>query len=222
MINSGQFKKGLVYGVGIDDTDYQKERRVYSGKTSKVVWFCDAYSRWKNMLRRCYFDKGTSYDCVAVCVLWHHFSQFKLWYDQQEKPNVVFDLDKDLISGKSYLYSPETCCLLPRKINSFLSVSNSEKGLPGSYYDVDRDKYQAYCAEFDGVRIRLGRHQTEEIAHSMWQIEKANQVLSAKLWYEGLDFVNPVVVESLRKIHSKMLEDIDNRVPTKDLKLEAA
>lgn len=31
-INTGQFTKDIIYGFGVDDTDYQKERRVYSGK----------------------------------------------------------------------------------------------------------------------------------------------------------------------------------------------
>ena len=219
MNNRGHFKKGLLYGVGIDDTDYPKERRTYSGGKSKIVWYCPVYSRWRNMLRRCYTKSDKSYEGVTVCDEWLVFSKYKCWYDSQVKPEAPFDVDKDILQGQIRVYSPETCILLPRRINSFVAISN--KGLPGTYYDAGRGKFQAYCNSVEGKRKHLGRFDLEIDAHKAWQCYKSIQI---QCLYNSL--VEDITLDSrvldyLIKIKVKIETDVGLNKPTFNLKLEA-
>lgn len=216
--NSGQFKKGLIYGVGVDDAPYQKERRLYSGETSKVIWYCDVYSRWRNMLKRCYSKTDTCYHNVTVCEEWKSFSAYKSWFELQRKPTCEFDVDKDVLNGLSRLYSPETCCIIPRKLNLSLSVSPEYKGLTGSYYEKKRGKYQSYCNSFLGKRISLGRYDTEKEAHQAWQIEKVNQINNSIEWYISLEDIDAKVVDALNRIVRKVEKEISEGRDTMDLK----
>lgn len=215
--NSGQFSKSLLYGFGIDDTDYQKERRAYSGKTSKIVWYCETYSRWKNMIKRCYANTDSSYADVTVCEEWRYFSNYKAWFDVQTKPECDYAVDKDLLQGVSRVYSPETCIILPSRINQFLAVAN--KGLPGVYFEKERNKYQAYCASLEGKRISLGRYENELSAHRQWQIEKSFQLDRLIVQYSSETRLDSRVLSKLVEISCKLKEDYRSGVPTLNLKL---
>ena len=82
-----------------------------------------AYSRWKDMLRRCYCNKTkntqSAYSNVTVCDEWHDFQNFADWFYSNYIDG--FDLDKDLLSGNVKIYSPETCCFLSPEHNSLLA-----------------------------------------------------------------------------------------------------
>lgn len=218
MINSGQFKKSLLYGVGIDDTHYQKERRVYSGNTSRIVWYCEVFSRWRNMLKRCYTKSDKSYQGISVCDEWLIFSNYKHWYDTQPKPEVLFDVDKDMLQGLSRVYSPETCLILPRRINNFLAVAN--KGMPGTYYEKDRDKFQSYCQSIDGTRKHLGRFESELDAHRAWQKHKVAQIEALIKEYTEVYNLDSRIITCLKKIKEKLENDVMEQRPTFNLKLE--
>ena len=96
----------------------------------------DIYSRWTHMLERCYdkkyhVEKPTYKDCI-VCQDWHNFQHFAKWYEDNyyDIDNEVICLDKDLFgNGKTKIYSPQTCCFLPMKINSVISSTNNKKKL---------------------------------------------------------------------------------------------
>lgn len=161
MKNQGHFKKSIVYGVGVDDTDYPKERRVYQGTKSRVIWICAAYSHWKNMLKRVYHDNIPAYKGVEVSKEWHMFSNFKAWFDENYIEGYV--LDKDLYGGK--LYSADTCVFIPERLN--LLIMGVHKETSGTWYDKTRGNYQAYVTA-NGKRSCLGRFSRFEdakIAH---------------------------------------------------------
>lgn len=158
--NNGRFlKQGLLYGIGIDDTNYIKEKRKYlpNGK-SKVIWFCPAFSCWKNMLKRV---GKSSYNNVSVCDEWKLFSNFKTWYDLNHIDG--FEMDKDILGG--HTYSPETCLFIPRKLN--ISIVGVRLENTGVWYDCKRKNYQSYIT-IDGKRKHLGRYELFEDAKLMY------------------------------------------------------
>lgn len=221
-MNRGHFKKSLVYGFGIDDTDYQKERRVYSGNTSKLVWYCEAYSRWKNMVKRCYFGADSSYLDKLVDSEWIYFSKFKAWYESQDKPVGKYHLDKDLLGGRLGIYSQDTCCLLPQKINQFLASKENKNSntLIGTWYDKGRDNYQAYCCSFGTGRKCLGRFSTEHEANIAWQRHKVIAVNDCINWYktEYEGFVETKVLSGLSLLLKNLEINIKQNLPLKELK----
>jgi len=85
--------KSLKYGVGINDADYSVITRDSDGKAT----LCSVYSRWSDMLDRCYSKR--KYPDRYVCDSWLLFSTFKCWYDAQPYAGIFgFDLDKETIS----------------------------------------------------------------------------------------------------------------------------
>lgn len=133
--------KRPVYGVGINDTNF-----VFETKDYKI---------WRNMLERCYCEKTQNkyptYKGCEVCEEWKLFSNFKKWF----RDNYVegWELDKDILSINNKIYSTETCCFVPREINSLLRRSNVNKFV--GIYPTKTGKYFS-TIRVEGKQKRLG------------------------------------------------------------------
>lgn len=165
----------LIRGFGINDADYVTHDD--AGAT------CQYYKIWKGMIDRSY-EKD-----IPIAECWHRFSTFKAWMETQDW--VGKELDKDLLGHHTVGYSPETCCFLPRPLNSFMQ--DRRKG--GSIYPIGVStgktksgvlRFKAYaCA--DGGQNYLGVYDTPEQAHEAWRSFKEShaKVWSERLRYEG-------------------------------------
>jgi hypothetical protein len=185
----------LVYGVGINDADYP----VQTGKGSTKIT-CPFYSKWFCMLRRCYgkkeLERNKTYSEVAVCEEWKTFSNFRAWMEKQDHTGL--ELDKDLLCSGVKLYSPETCCFISHKLNSFLSTSRSGVELLCGVYKAESSRsYQAYCTDSVNFtpkkRLYLGMFPTELEAHLAWKTKKHE--LACKLAELETD---PRIIHALR------------------------
>lgn len=82
------------------------------------------YSIWYSMLARCYNRelqiKTPSYIGCTVADEWHDLQKFSQWYKSQEFNDCGYDMDKDLLSKERKVYSPDTCCLIPKDLNTSL------------------------------------------------------------------------------------------------------
>lgn len=90
------------------------------------------YTTWYNMILRCYKDgEGLkSYKKVSVCKEWHDYMNFKRWYEENNKYGYMtnMSLDKDLFSENgNKIYSPATCCFIPKEINACIVGLNKYK-----------------------------------------------------------------------------------------------
>lgn len=162
-------KDKLVLGVGINDAGYPV-RWFVDGKQ----FICPFYSKWSNMLKRCYSKSSQkadpSYLGCEVCEEWKRFSNFKDWLELQG--HVDYHLDKDLI-GSGKLYNPTNCVLVPPLLNQFLVQSGKARGKHplGAHYQ--KGAYVAACSNPDtGKSDHLGRFQTAEEAHEAWRKRK--------------------------------------------------
>jgi hypothetical protein len=97
---------------------------------------------YESMKRRCNSNREP-YKDVSICEEWKNdFKAFSEWYYKNLwKCKEPLQIDKDLLSPKgAKMYSPETCCLLPRSLNVFLAGKRRKNGLPigvvknGNYY----------------------------------------------------------------------------------------
>jgi len=148
-----------VYGVGVDDHDYQIRKQ--SG--GKIVWTCPYYQTWVNMLSRCYSrnqKKYTpSYVGCKVCEEWLTFSTFKKWMSKQNWKGK--ELDKDLF-GDGSVYSPATCVFITKHMNLLASSYPRSKGFS---YVPTKGKWRAYYNDpITRKHIYLGLYETEEKA----------------------------------------------------------
>lgn len=153
----------LVQGVGIND--------------SKYTWVdgqkCPFYSRWQDMLKRCYsasyHKKKPSYIGCYVCDEWLTFSKFKKWMRTQDWQGK--HLDKDLISEGNLVYSPDTCLFLSPEVNQFINTGGKRNGLlMGVTWIEEKNRFRAQV----GGKGYIGHYNTEKEAHRAYCEAKRN------------------------------------------------
>lgn len=166
--------KKLIYGVGINDADYD----VHPCTMIKGVRYrgepCPYYVKWHSMLERCYSTKyqerQPSYIGCSVCKEWHTFSNFKRWMQTQNWQGR--ELDKDWLVDGNKVYSPQTCMFVTNEMNNCIRISKlSMKGYPlGVSKQFKRDggelakPWAAYCS-VGGKRTFFGLYSTSLMAH---------------------------------------------------------
>lgn len=142
----------------------------------------EAYRKWHDMLGRCYREaslkKRPLYRVVTVCDEWLNFQNFAKWYYENKIDiDEEIHIDKDLICGEQKIYSPETCCIIPRNVNLLLKrtrkVLEESKDLPmGVGRTIGcKNKYFAHVYE-QGKYVHKGGFDTPEEAFEWYKEEK--------------------------------------------------
>lgn len=160
-------KRKLVSNVGVIDVEYA----LTNDKT---------YTVWREMIGRCYnertISKRPTYKDCSVCEEWKTYSNYLKWYNEHYVDG--FDVDKDLLSYAldRKVYSPETCCFLPKEINSLLSIKHTKRSLPVGVYIISGcvtakcgEKYLGTYPTIEDARIAYLKCKKERI------IELANK-----------------------------------------------
>lgn len=127
-----------------------------------------AYSTWGNMKRRCYNPQHKDYPSygsvgVRICEEWLEFKNFYNWYKDNyyEIDGQYMAVDKDIL-GDGMLYSPETCLIVPFKINGMFvhKVDGDMRGIQkrGKRFEVKlrnvlNDSKNEYKGTFDTLEI---------------------------------------------------------------------
>ena len=158
-----------------------------------------AYELWGSVLERCYsvriLNKRPTYKDVTVCNEWHNFQNFAAWCETQEFFNAkddkgdIYQLDKDILVKGNKVYSPETCCFVPRAFNGlFISSRGSRGNYPiGVSYDKSCSKFKAKMSYFGKLR-HLGVFTTAEAAFNVYKETKESYIKEvANLWKDRVD-----------------------------------
>lgn len=170
-------KTSLVYGVGVNDAGYPVSKYEMVDGKCKMVWRCQFYMIWKEMLARCYSPRihathRTYADC-AVCHEWRTFSNFKTWMMTQEWKGKC--LDKDILVKGNKVYSPDKCVFVTKEMNNFLTGSGDSRGpYPnGVILDKQKGKFRANCCDpISKKREHLGYFSCQNEAHEAWRQRK--------------------------------------------------
>ena len=177
-----------VYGVGINDCSCKTVRYERENGVWKRTGYYKAYSTWVKILRRCYIDNEFHND-VAVSEDWKKFSNFENWYIKNYEEG--YEVDKDILGCN--IYSSTACLMIPKWLNNKLrKVRHTETGV---WYDKTRHNYQAYCTNFNGVRVSLGRFNSFDDAKLEWAKAKADFIDAV---IENNNFKSPVVAGLLK------------------------
>lgn len=159
----------LVYGVGVNDDD-----RFCVDENGK---YYPAYSAWMHMLRRCYCEEykteNPTYKDATVCDEWLSYKNFRLWFeDESNGYRDGYELEKDIKVHGNKLYSPETCILVPRFINTLFTKSDKTRGntLIGAF-KTKNGKYSSRITK-NGKQVYLGVFDTEKEAFNAYKREK--------------------------------------------------
>ena len=147
------------YGIGYIGDGKYKSRDENKKKTK-------AYNTWGHMLRRCYDpyylnEHPTYRDCI-VCEEWHNFQNFAKWFYENyyECNDEQMQLDKDILIKGNKIYSPNTCILVPKRINSLFTKSDALRGeYPiGVYYRFKKvEQYEYHYLEVGCGVIENGK-----------------------------------------------------------------
>lgn len=169
-----QQNNDLVFGVGIND------------EITPVTKCHKVYSHWQMILRKCFDQKyktqHPTYKDVTMCEEWKRFSVFKKWFDTNYVEG--YDLDKDLLSDNGRkIYSPDTCCFIPHRLNLLLcSKKLGKDGLPRGI----RKECHSYAVRIclhKGKRIRIGKIRSINEAIDIYNKIKKEYMASVVLEY---------------------------------------
>jgi len=145
------------------------------------------YNMWTGMIKRCYDEKmqekHPTYKDVTVCEEWHNFQNFAAWFEDNYIEG--FELDKDIICPDCRVYSPETCCFVPREIN-LLFKNITKRNLPLGVYYL-RGRYQVSTPTNDKSTY-IGFYKTVEealIAHKTAKEKYMKE--AAEKWKDKID-----------------------------------
>lgn len=121
------------------------------------------YEEWRQMIRRCYepylINKFPTYIYATVCEEWLNFQNFAEWYEKEKyKCNKErLALDKDILIKGNKIYSPETCMLVPERINSLFVKADATRGLYPIGCNINKNnKLMVRCNTPEG-RVYLGQ-----------------------------------------------------------------
>lgn len=113
-----------IYGVGCIG-------KKYHARTSRKIF--KEYATWKNMLYRCYGESyGLRYKThrdATVCEEWLCYENFYDWiHEQSNAENFLkgnnWILNRKIIVKENDIYSPETCCLVPKNVDGLFAKPN--------------------------------------------------------------------------------------------------
>lgn len=176
-----------IYGVGMKGLKYPAS---YINKNGRTVGTKEYYA-FRSMIARCYSvnlnKRQPSYKEVTCCEEWHNRDNFEDWLRSQ--PNYMkflendFALDKDILVHGNKIYSPETCCLVPRKINElFKNDADKSNGMPTGV-KKHKNKYLVYCC-INGKNTYIDTCNTKIEAAITYKNFKENHIKQiAKLEY---------------------------------------
>ena len=159
----------------------------------KCVYESIFYSKWINMIKRCYsynlLDKWESYKGVTVCEEWHNFQVFAEWFEKNYNPEVMqgWHLDKDILIKGNKIYSPETCCFVPEEVNNMFVTRNTVRGI----YPIGvRKHFKKFLAQIrqDNKTKFLGSFNTPKEAFQAYKTAKEFHIKEvADKWKDLID-----------------------------------
>lgn len=164
----------LVCGVGVNDANYNIVN-LENGKKKTCVF----YTRWANMMHRCYnkktYIRWPNYVGCSVDERWHHFTTFKKWMESQDWQGK--SLDKDILFEGNKVYGPETCVFVSQSTNNFLTDAKAGQGeYPIGVTKIKNNRFNARCT-INGKSEHIGCFKTPEEAHQAWYNVKRNTAI---------------------------------------------
>lgn len=174
-------KRVGIIGVGILDTPINKHDKDEYRK----------YVLWKNMIERVYnplsHKSHPSYKDCLVCEEWKTFSIFRKWVESPENNyQEGYHLDKDILIKNNKIYSPDTCCFVPSKINVLFTKRQNHRGKYPIGVTFDGMGYISSLSTTSGGKY-LGYYYTPEEAFYAYKVAKERYIkkIAEKYFQEG-------------------------------------
>ena len=186
-VKYGSIKRGNVTNplrISVFDRGFIGQGEFKSSNSGKETTY---YTKWYNMFSRCYAQKQESYNNIEVCKEWYNFQNFAKWYEENWKPEFMegWELDKDILEKGNKIYSPETCCFVPKEVNSLFIRTN--KYNIAQTIDKNDGVFTPYLSRHRKT-ISLGRFKTYEEAFQTYKTAKEKYIKEvADKWRDKID-----------------------------------
>lgn len=118
----------------------------------------------------------------TVCNEWHNFQIFGDWYEVNKyEINERLHVEKDILIPGNKVYSPDTCLLVPQRINELFAYKPKDNGLPVGIRKTNNEKYGArHCG------CNLGTFDTLEEAYKKYAEKKEEVIKQIAEQYKGI------------------------------------
>ena len=127
-----------------------------------------------------------TYRECTVDIQWHNYQEFAEWCQWQKGFTKGAALDKDLLFPSNKKYSPETCCFLPRELNTVIQIGDTANGnLPGVYNDGY--SFRVCTTGVDGSKLSKRFFDEKEAFHWYCEAKDKRVVAVAQKYYDILD-----------------------------------
>lgn len=189
---NGQIKNPYdktTYGVG-----YLGSGKYMAKADGKVV---ESYNVWHDMIRRCYSEKSKEkfqayFHICMVSKLWHNYQNFAEWFNENKyEVDGRLHIDKDILYPGNKIYCPDTCLLVPQRINMLFLNKPNKRGLPNGIVRYS-DKY---LVKYNGVEY--GYRNTLEDAFELYARVKKDAII--KIANEYKEIIPRKLYEALLK-----------------------
>jgi hypothetical protein len=187
-----------IYGIGINDANYVV-KPIVNGKRE----YCPYYTRWADMIKRCYSDKFLrdvpSYIGCTVSSEWLTFSNFRAWMVKQDWEGN--HLDKDIIVKGNKVYSADTCCFVTQEVNKLILDGHSRRGPNPQGVNLDKrdNTYQASIRTY-GKQKTIGCFSTAKEASKAYIKAKHAHIMAIAVEISDNRIRNGLI------IHAKALQ----------------
>lgn len=183
VVQMGNLKRGTcdsplrrsVYGIGYMGDGH------YSQKNNPL-----AHQRWKHMMTRCYnenyLNSKPTYENCSVCEEWHNFQNFAKWFEENyyEVDDTAVEIDKDILIKGNKIYSPDTCCFVPRELNNLFQQKGDDNGLPTGVQRLPNNKYRARYGQ-----IHLGVFDDVTEARQVYEKHRCDRIKYLEIKYRN-------------------------------------
>ena len=158
------FLKGEVknpYHPSIYNIGYLGQGKYKCKENKKIT---KSYEVWRDMIKRCYdpycLNKRPTYIDVYVCEEWHCFQNFAEWWEENvyNCNNERMCLDKDILVKGNKVYSPETCIIVPERINILFIKCNKSRGK----YPIGVSEYYNKKTNYKGLVVKCNTLEKKE------------------------------------------------------------
>jgi hypothetical protein len=159
-----------------------------------------AYRAWSGVVERCYSSSRREVSlCYANATLateWHNFQTFAKWFYSQNGADLNWEIDKDLLVVGNKHYSPETCILLPAKINVAITRIDCSGDVLGHFYHKASNMYSCRVCTPTGAVVKYFKDKDDCIRHYLQGKSFQFKHLALK-WKSDLD---PRAFDSLMRL----------------------
>jgi hypothetical protein len=135
------------------------------------------YRAWRNMIVRCYsplyHEVKPAYIGCSVCEEWLNYQVFARWFEDNYIEG--YSLDKDILFKGNKVYSPTTCCFVPKELNNLIISNTSSRGELPIGIVKHQGKYRARIS-IDNIYISLGMFDTIQEAFDAYKRAKESNI----------------------------------------------